>query len=116
MDLPFFDDIITLNIMDVFSYHSILTRVRSKNPCEVWDAFISSWLGVFGAPKCFHVDKVGEWKIDLLRDLSAERRINLVFEDVGAHPGILARCYGLARGTRNLLKADGFFFGSVYSS
>ena len=54
MDLLFLDDIIALRIMDVFSKYPILTRVRSKNPQEVWDAFISSWVGVFGAPKCLH--------------------------------------------------------------
>ena len=42
MDLLFLDDLIALHIMDVFSKYSILTRVRSKNPQEVWDAFVSS--------------------------------------------------------------------------
>ena len=59
MDLLFFDDIIALHIMDVFSKYSILTRVRPKNPQEVWDAFISSWVGVFGNPKSLHLDEGG---------------------------------------------------------
>ena len=40
-----------LRVMDVFSKYSILTRVRRKNPQEVWNAFLSSWAGVSGAPK-----------------------------------------------------------------
>ena len=62
MDLLFLDDLIALHIMDVFSKYSILTRVRSKNPQEVWGAFVSSWIGVFGPPKSLHLDEGGEWK------------------------------------------------------
>ena len=57
MDLLFLGDIITLHIMDVFSKYSMLTRVRSKNPQEVWDAFLSTWARVFGIPKCLHLDE-----------------------------------------------------------
>ena len=106
MDLLFLDDIIALHIMDVFSKYSILTRVRPKNPQEVWDAFLASWVGVFGAPKSLHLDEGGEWKNDLWRDLCVGRRIKLIFQGVGAHPWILERRNGLARGIYNRLKAD----------
>ena len=41
VDLLFLDDLIVLHIMDVFSKYSVLTPVRSKNPLEVWGAFIA---------------------------------------------------------------------------
>ena len=59
MDLLFLDDIIALRIMDVFSKYSILTRARPENPQEVWDAFLSSLVGVFGIPKCLHLEEWG---------------------------------------------------------
>ena len=98
LDLLFLGDIIALRVMDVFSKYSILARARSKNPQEVWDAFLSSWVGVFGAPKSLHLGEGGEWKNDLWRDLCVERRIKLVFQGAGAHPWILERRNGLARG------------------
>ena len=82
MDLLFLDGIIASHIMDAFSKYSILTRARSKNPQEVWDAFISSWVGVFGNPKSLHLDEGCEWKNDLWRDLCVDRRIKLVFQGV----------------------------------
>ena len=42
MDLLFLGDIVGLQIMDVFSKYPILTHVRSKNPREVWGAYLSS--------------------------------------------------------------------------
>ena len=63
MDLLFLDDIIAWHIMDVFSKYSFLTRVRPKNPQGVWDAFISSWVGVFGPPKCLHLDEGANGKM-----------------------------------------------------
>ena len=98
--------------MDVFSKYSILTRVRSKNPQEVWGAFLSSWAGVFGAPRSLHLDEGGEWKDELWRDLCVERRIKLVFQGVGAHPWILERRNGLARGIYSRLQADRYYAGS----
>ena len=109
MDLLFLDDITALRIMDVFPKYSIITRVRSRNPQEVWDTFLSSWVGVFGAPKSLHLDEGGEWKNDPWRDPRVERRIKLVFQGVGARPWILERRNGLARGIYNRLKADRFY-------
>ena len=43
VDLLFLGDLIVLHIMDVFSKYSILTPLRSKNPLEVWDAFVARW-------------------------------------------------------------------------
>ena len=41
-DLLFLDDIIAARAMDVFSKYSLLRRVKSKNPEEVWDVFCAS--------------------------------------------------------------------------
>ena len=59
MDLLSVDDIIALRIMDVFSKYSVLTRVRPKNPQEIWDACLSSLAEVFGDPKSLHLDEWG---------------------------------------------------------
>ena len=96
-DLLFLGDINALHIMDVFPKYSILTRVRSKNPQEVWDAFLASWVGVFGAPKSLH---------------PVERRIKPVLRGVGAHPWISGRLNGLARGIYNRLQADRYYAGA----
>ena len=111
MDLLFLGDILTLHIKDVFSKYSILARARSNNPQEVWDAFLSSWVGVFGIPKCLHLAEGGEWKNDLWRDLRVARRIKLVSQGAGEHPWILERRNGLARGIYNRPKADRFYTG-----
>ena len=106
MDLLFLGDVITLRIMDVFSKYSILTRVRSTNPQEVWDAFLSSWVGVFGISESLHLDEGGERENDLWRDLCVTRRIKLVLQGAGAHP------WTLERRIYNRLKADRFCTGS----
>ena len=98
MDLLFWDDIIALRNMDVFSKYSNLARARSKNPQEVWGAFLSSWVGVFGAPKSLHFDEGGEWGSDLWRDLCVGRRVKPVFQGVGAHLRISEHRNGSARG------------------
>ena len=85
-DLLFLDEIITLQIMHVFSKYPILARARSEHPQEVWDAFSSSRVGVFGAQKSLHLDEGGEWENDLWGDLCVGGRIKLVFQGVGAHP------------------------------
>ena len=69
MDPLFLGDMITWHITDVFSKYPILTRVRPKNPQEVLDTFLPSWVGVFGISKCLHLDEGGEWKNDPWRDL-----------------------------------------------
>ena len=63
MDLLFLEDIVALHFMDVSSKYSIPTRVRPKNPRTVWDAFLSSRVGVFGTAKCLHSDEGGEWEM-----------------------------------------------------
>ena len=76
------------------------------NPQKVWGAFCSSWIGVFGPPSSIQTDEGGEWKNELWAELRSERRIKLLFQDVGAHPWILGRRYGPARGIYNRLKVD----------
>ena len=69
IDLLFLDDIIAQRVMGVFSRYSILTRVRSKSPEDVWGAFLPSCVGVLGAPKSLHLDGGGAWGNDLWREL-----------------------------------------------
>ena len=75
--------------MDVFSKYSILTPVRSKNPLEVRDASVASWIGIFGPPKAIQMDEGGEWKNEAWTDFCADRRIKL-----------FSRARALARGFR----------------
>ena len=44
-------------------------------------------------------------------EICVERRIKLVFQGAGAHPWILERRNGLARGIYNRLKADRYYTG-----
>ena len=111
VDLLFLDDLIALHIMAVFPKYSILTLVRSKNPLEVWDAFVACWIGIFGPPKAIQMDEGGEWKNEVWADFCADRRIKLFFQGVGVHPWILERRNGLARGIYKRMMADGRFSG-----
>ena len=111
IDLLFLGDIIALRIMDMFSKYSLLIPARSKNPQEVRDAFCNSWLSVFGQPKGIQLDEGGGWKNEILLDLCSERRIKLQFQGVGAHPWILERRNGLARGNFNRIREDDRFTG-----
>ena len=86
VDLLFSDDLIVLHIMDVYSKYSILTPVRPKNPLEVWDAFVTCWIGIFGPPRAIQMDEGGEWKNEARTDFCADRRIKLFFQGVGARP------------------------------
>ena len=97
--------------MDVFSKYSILTPVRSKNPLEVWDAFVACWIGIFGPPKAIQMDEGGEWKNEVWADFCTGRRIKLFSQGAGARPWILERRNGLARGIYNRMMADGRFSG-----
>ena len=111
VDLLFSGDPVVLHIMDVFSNYSILTPVRSKNPLEVWDAFVFCRVGIFGPPKAIQMDEGGGWKNEVWTDFCAGRRIKLFFQGVGDHPWILERRNGLARGIYNRMMADGRFSG-----
>ena len=109
VDLLFLDDIIAARAMDVFSKYSLLHRVKSKNPQEVRDVFCAGWLGTFGPPKCLQMDEGGERKNEVWADYCTERRIKLLFQGVGAHPWLLGRRNGLARGIYNRLVEDDRF-------
>ena len=111
VDLLLLDDLIVLLTMGVFSKYSVLTPVRSKNPLEVWDAFVACWIGIFAPPKAIQMDEGGEWKNEAWADFCADRRIKLFFQCVGAHPWILERRNGLARGIYNRMMADDRFSG-----
>ena len=68
VDLLFSGDLIVLHIVDVFSKNPILTPVRSKNPLEVWDAFVACWIGIFVPPKAIQMGGGGEWKNEVRTD------------------------------------------------
>ena len=57
------------------------------------------------------MDEGGEWKNDLWVDFCADRYVKLLFQGVGAHPWILERRNGLARGIYNRMISDGRFSG-----
>ena len=111
IDLLFLDDLVALHVMDMFSKYSLLIPVRSKNPQEVWGAFCNSWLSVFGQPKGIQLDEGGEWKNEIWLDLCSDRRVKLQFQGVGAHPWMLERRNGLARGIYNRIREGGRFSG-----
>ena len=52
------------------------------------------------------MDDGGEWKNELWAEFRSERRIKLLFRGAGAHPWILERRNGLARGVYKRRKAD----------
>ena len=55
----------------------------------------------------------GEWKNEIRADFRAERRIKLQFQCVGAHPWLLRRRNGLARGIYNRPIEDGRFMNKT---
>ena len=63
----------------------------------------------FGPPKCLQMDGGGEWENEVWADYCTERRIKLLFQGVGAHPWLLERRNGLARGIYNRLVEDDRF-------
>ena len=60
VDLPFLSDIIVLHALDLFPRYSLLVPVRLKNPDEVWAAFRTSRIAVFGIPRSIHMGEGGE--------------------------------------------------------
>ena len=57
------------------------------------------------------MDEGGEWRHEVWTELRSERRIKLLLQGVGAHPWILERRNGLARGIYNRLEEDDRFPG-----
>ena len=68
------------------------------------------WVSL-GHPSAYIWMRGGEWKKGLWRDLCVEPRIKLVIQGVGAHPWILERRNGLARGIYNRLKEARHYTG-----
>ena len=58
----------------------------------------------------------GEWKNEIRTDFCSEGRIKLHFQGVGAHPWLLERRNGLARGIYNRLVEDGRFLSKTFLS
>ena len=85
VDLLFLEDIIAVHVIDVFSRRPLLQPVHTKNS-QVWGAFCSSRIGVFGPPTCIQTDEGGEWKNAQQTELRSDRRIKLLFRGVGARP------------------------------
>ena len=61
------------------------------------------------------MDEGGKWKHEIWTDLRAERRIELQFRGAGAHPWILERRNGLARGIYSRLVDDRFASRQILS-
>ena len=59
MGLSFLDDATALPAMGVFSEYSFLAPVRSENPQDVRSAIWVARIGIFGHPKCTHMDEGG---------------------------------------------------------
>ena len=104
-------DSLVLREMDAFPKYAIFTPVRPKNPLEVRDAFAACWVSIFGPPRAMQMDEGGEWKHEVWADFCADRQIKLFSQGVGAHPWILERRNGLARGIYNRIRSDGRFSG-----
>ena len=55
-DLLFVGGAMAFRAADVYSESALSMTVRSGNPMEARDAFISSWIAIFGCPKCIGMD------------------------------------------------------------
>ena len=109
VDLLFLDDNIALLAIDAFSKYPLLLPAKSKNPQEVWGVFCNRWMGTFSLPKCIQIDEGEEWGNGVRTDFCAERRIKLQFQGANAHPWLLGRPNGLARGICSRLVGDDRF-------
>ena len=109
--LLFLEYAIALHVMDVFSDIPLLIAVRAKNPQEVWGAFCSSWIGVFGPPMSIRMDEGGGRKNKLRPQFRSERRIELLFQGVTGCPWIPERPKGLARAIFKRLWENDWFSG-----
>ena len=116
VDLFLVGDIIVLRATDVFSTYSLLMPVSSKDPRGVSDASCSSRTGVSGRPQSIQMDEGDEWKHEVCTGSRPERRTTLQFQFVGAHPWMLSRRNGLARGIYNRSVADDRFSGKQVSA
>ena len=86
-DLLLLGDVISPRSMDVFSKFSPLIPVRKENPREVWDACRNSWIGVSGPPQRTRMDEGWQWRNEVSAELRPDRRIKLLLQGAGAHPG-----------------------------
>ena len=87
VDLLFLVDTIVLHAMDTYSQYSHLVLARRKNPPRARDAFFSSWIAVFGRPRCIQMDEGRGRKNEIRTNFRAERRIKLGFQGKGATLG-----------------------------
>ena len=99
-------DIAAVRVTPVSSKYPLLRPVRTKNPQGARDTFCNSWVGVFGPTMCIQMDEGGERKHESRTKLRSGRRIKKLLQGVGAHPWVLQRRNGLARGNYNRLKDD----------
>ena len=103
----FSDDTNALRATDTSAKNSPLIRERSENPQKVRDVSRSARAAIFGRPKRVQMDQSGEQGNGILTDFRSDRRIEVQFEGVGAHPWLPAQRHGLARGIYSRLAADG---------
>ena len=107
------NDLVAAHALDVFSKYFPLSAAQPKNPQEVWGGFSGEWLGTYGPPKCIQMNGGGDWEDEIRTAFCAGRRVKLQFPGVGAHPLLLGRRKGLARGIYNRLSEDGRFMNKT---
>ena len=106
MDLLFLRDVITVRAMKLYLKHSLLARVCSKGPLQIWGAFAGSWISVCGRPRTNQMDADGEWGHENRTDFCTQCAICLYFRERGAHARRMDRRNELAHSIDNRLAAD----------
>ena len=112
-DLLLLDDSFALRATDLLSRSSTPAKAPSERPLGVGDTFAAPRISVFGKRRCFRMDSGGEWMREVGAGLRSERNSRLQFQGKDAHPWMLGRRNGLARGIYNKLHEDGHFAGRV---
>ena len=104
------DALITPHAMGLFSRYSMLVLAPSKNPMAARDAFAASRKTVFGKLRCLRTGIGGGWHSKYGRNIRPQ------FQGKRAHPQMLARRNGLARGIYNRLREDDRFAGRAIAN
>ena len=106
-DAPLSGNPTTLHAVDWLPRNSATVTVSSKNPLGAWGALTAPRFTVFGKAHCMHMDSGGKWEDEAWGYLRSERNARLQLLGTGAHPRMLRRRNGLARGTFDRLRGDG---------
>ena len=109
VDPRFLDDNIALRAMDRNLKYSLLVCVRLKDYLQAWGNFARSWIAVSGRPKTVQMDSDEGKENETLADFWTGRNVRLQFQGKDAHPWLLPRRIGLARGIYGRLAGYGRF-------